>query len=458
MNEIAVKRAHQDGWSRIVPILIVGYCLMGRSFAYLGIPPWHLFIGEIILAAFLVAGPRTVRGAWLAAARRLPRLRRLIKFFLILLAFGAFQVLHGIGMGYPPLTALRDLAFNYYPVFFLLGLWAGVRDPNLPPRLFRLLAWFNGVYGVIYILFLNRLSWSFPGVSEQVSAVSIFGWPEFSFVVLLGLLAYEPNLRKVWHLIVMNAFVLLGMEVRAEWVGLAAGFLLWGLLTKRLKRILAGSAAVVLLLAVMALIDFRLPGPVNRGGEIAARDLVGRALAPINSDLAAEYTPFYIRDVDTTVWRTIWWAAIWESVNQSRETSLFGFGYGYPLGDLVPYLEGDFIRTPHSAFFYVLGYTGWIGVALFALFQGELVRVLWKAYHRSGQPIGVVLWVAMVAYAQFTAFFEAPYGAIPFYLLIGLILGSGTVSRRDRMKMNATTSLPGVAQHRNAPAVPMRGE
>jgi hypothetical protein len=458
MNEIAVKRAHQDGWSRIVPVLIVGYCLMGRSFAYLGIPPWHLFIGEIILAAFLVAGPRTVRGAWLGVARRVTRLRRLIKFFLILLAFGVFQVLHGIGMGYPPLIALRDFAFNYYPVFFLLGLWAGVRDPNLPPRLFRLLAWFNGVYGVIYILFLNRLSWSFPGVSEQVGAVPIFGLPEFSFVVLLGLLAYEPNLRKVWHLMVLNTFVLLGMQVRAEWVGLAAGFLLWGLLTKRLKRILAGSAAVVLLLAVMFFIDFRLPGPTSRGGEITARDLVGRALAPLDPDLAAEYNPSYMTYVGTALWRTVWWAAIWESVNQSRETSFFGFGYGYPLGDLVPYLEGEFIRTPHNAFFYVLGYTGWIGVGLFALFQGELVLLLWRAYRHSGHPIGVVLWVAMLAYAQFTAFFEAPYGAIPFYLLFGLILGSGTVNGGGRIRMNPTTGLPGVAQHPNAPLVPVGGE
>ncbi len=423
MNEIAANRAHQDGWSRIVPILIVGYCLLGRSFAYLGIPPWHIFIGEIILAAFLVAGPRTVRGAWLGVARRVTQLRRLIKFFLILLAFGVLQVLHGIGMGYPPLTALRDLAFNYYPVFFLLGLWAGIRDPNLPPRLFRLLAWFNGVYGVIYIVFLNRLSWSFPGVSEQVGAVPIFGTPEFSFVVLLGLLAYEPNLRKVWHLMVLNAFVLLGMQVRAEWVGLAAGFLLWGLLTKRLKRIFAGSAVIVLLLAVMALINFRLPGPLLRGGEISARDLVGRALAPLDPDLAAEYNSSYMRFMSTALWRTVWWAAIWESVNQSRETSLFGFGYGYPLGDLVPYLEGEFIQTPHSVFFYALGYTGWIGVFLFALLQGELGHLLWLAYRTTHNPGGIVLWAAMLVCALFSPFFEAPYAAIPFYLLCGLFTG-----------------------------------
>ena len=397
---------------------------MGRSFAYLGIPPWHLFIGEIILAAFLVSGPRMLQGAWLWNAQRITELRRLVWFFLILLAFGLFQVLHGIAMRYPPLTALRDLAFNYYPVFFLLGLWAGLGSPNFPPRIFRLLAWFNGVYGVAYILYLNRLSWTFPGVSEQVAPVPIFGLPIFSFVVLLGLLAYESNLRKVWHLLVLNAFVLLGMQVRAEWLGLVAGLFLWGLLAKRLKRIVAGGGVIVLLLAVMFLIDFKMPGPISRGGgDISARDLIGRAVAPLNPDWAANYTSSYKIDEGTVVWRTAWWAAIWESVNQSRGTSLFGFGYGYPLGDLIPYLEGEFIQTPHNVFFYVLAYTGWVGVFLFALLQGELGRLLWKVFRRTRQPCGIALWAAMLVYALFTPFLEAPYGAIPFYLLCGLSAG-----------------------------------
>ena len=424
MNEVAAKSTLPDGWSRIALILILGYCLMGRSFAYMGIPPWHLFIGEIILAAFLLAGPRTARGSWARLARRIRPLRRLLKFYLVFLVYGIFQVLRGIALGHPPLTAVRDLAFNYYPVFFLLGLWVGLRKPNVLPRLFRALAWFNGIYGIAYILFLNRVSWTFPGVSDQVAPVPMFGLPEFSFVVLLGLLAYEPNLRKVWYLLALNGFVLLGMQVRAEWLGFAVGLLLWGWLTKRLKRMLTAGAVVAVVLAVMFVIDFRLPGPATRGGgEISARDLIGRAMAPLDPDLAAEYTSSYKMDVDTTVWRTIWWLAIWQSVNQSRGTSLFGFGYGFPIGELSPFIgEGEFIQTPHNVFLYALGYTGWIGVLLLALLQGELARLLWKTYRKTNQPCGIVLWAAMLSYAMFTAFFEAPYGAIPFYLLAGLLV------------------------------------
>jgi len=413
-------------WFRTVSLLIIGYCLMGRSFAYLGIPPWHLFIGEIVLAAFLLAGPETARGSWVRLARRIQQLRALVKFYSIFLVYGIIQVFRGIALGHPPLSAARDLAFNYYPVFLLLGLWIGLRKPNFPPRLFRLLAWFNGIYGVAYILFLNRISWTFPGISDQVAPVPIFGPPEYSFVVLLGLLAYEHDLRKIWHLLALNGFVLLGMQVRAEWLGLAVGLFLWGWLTKNLRRMIAVGAVVVVLLAVMFVIDFRLQGPESRGGgEISARDLVGRAVAPLDPEMASQYTSSYQMDVGTAVWRTMWWIAIWQTVNQTWRTSLFGLGYGFPIGDLSPFIApGDFIQTPHNVFFYALAYTGWVGVLLLALFQIELARLLWGAYRKTGQPCGVILWAGMLVYALFTPFFEVPQGAIPFYLLIGGVVGA----------------------------------
>lgn len=449
MNDVATRSApRSEAWDLVVIILIIGFCLMGRSFAYWGIPAWHLFVGEIILIGFLLIGPRTTRGPWASVARHIPELFRLGKIFLIFLVYGVLETLHGIAMGYPPLTSLRDLAFNYYPVFFLLGLWVGLRKPNYLPRLFRILAWSNAIYGIAYILFLNQLGWTLPGVSNQVEPVPIFGLPQYSFVILLGLLAYEPDLKKVWHLLALNAFVLLGMQIRAEWLGLAVGLFLWGWLTKKLKRMMMGGAVIVLLLALMFVANFRIAGPeVQGGGDISARDLVGRAMAPVDPDMAEEYTSFYRTDVGTTVWRTVWWIAIWQSVNESRATSLVGFGYGFPIGDLSPFItEGQFIQTPHNVFFYALGYTGWIGVLLLVLFQFELVRVLWKTFRRTAQPYGLVLWSAVLAYALFSSFFEAPYGAIPFYLLTGWIVAplllkssprakqiSGTAARRPLM-------------------------
>jgi O-Antigen ligase len=412
-------------WPATATTIVFGYCLMGRSFAYLGIPAWHLFLGEIVLALFLMAGPATARGPWISAARHLPQLKQLMWAFVAFFAYGIFEIAHGVASGFSPLTAARDSAFNYYPLFLLLGIWIGLCRPDFLARMVRPLAWFNAIYGLAYILFLNRIDWTFSGVSQDVTPVTIFGMPEFSFIVILGLLCYERRLSSVWHLLALNAFVLLGMQIRAEWLGLFVGLIVWGWLTKRLKKMATAAALIAALLALMYVVNFRIPGPESRGGgDISARDLIGRAFAPVDPDLAAEYTSSYRMDVGTTVWRTIWWIAIWEDVHQSTRTALTGLGYGYPLGDLVSYLQDEFIQTPHNVFFYALGYGGWLGVLAFGYFQFQIARLLWTNYRKTGQPSGLVLWISMLIFAIFTPFFEVPQGAIPFYVLLGGIAGT----------------------------------
>ena len=211
-------------WSRLVAFLVLGYFCMSRSFAYLGVPQWGLFVGEVVLAYFLFLGPKTARGRWPWVVIKAPSLNRLIQSFCILFAYGVFQVFLGIRQGHPLFTAARDLAFNYYPLYLFLGMWLGLQSSQFLPRLVRLLAWFNGVYGLVYILVLSNLAWTIPGVSKEVAEVRVFGQPLGSAIALIGLLAFESNLRSVWHLFILNLFVLLGMEIRGEWLAFAVGF------------------------------------------------------------------------------------------------------------------------------------------------------------------------------------------------------------------------------------------
>jgi O-Antigen ligase len=425
--------ASNSKWSTVVKWLILGYLCMSRSFAYLGIPQWNLFVGEVALAYFLLSGPKTASGRWPWVALKDPDFRTLKRLFVLLFVFGVFQVVRGIHEGQPPLTAARDLAFNYYPLYLFLGMWVGMHSPRFLRDVLYLLAWLNGLYGLAFILFLNRVDWIIPGVSKEVWEVRIFGQPLASAIALLALLAFEKDLKSVWHVFLLNLFVLLGMQIRGEWLAFGVGLLLWAWMGKHLKKLASAGAYVVLLLGLMYAIDLNLPGPETRGpGTISAADLVGRALAPINMDLAAEYTSNSENAEVTTLWRTIWWARIWISVHENPTRSLLGFGYGFPLGDIVPYLQGQFIRTPHNFFFYALGYTGWFGVGLFLFFQAELARLLWRTWKKTGTPFGILFWVTSLVFACFTAFFEAPYGAIPFYLITGCAIPSGrTVRARD---------------------------
>jgi O-Antigen ligase len=428
----------RGNWEKLTVVLLVGYFAVGRAFAYLGLPWINLYIGEIALAAFLLFGPSTQQGPWLRVVRRIRRLRRFGLLLILVLCDGALEALRGTIEGYPLVTALRDTAFNYYPLFLFLGIWIGLRDRTFSCRFAHAVAWFNGVYGLAYVLFLSWLPWTVPGTAHAASTVPLFSEPSGgSAVALLGLVAFEPHPRKVWHLIVLNLFVLLGVQVRAEWLGFALGLLVFAYLTKRIRQLMIASGLLVLLLGLMYATDLNLISPRGRGDRvgtrISAEYLVARAVAPVSKTLAERLAP--VADVRfavaTAEWRLVWWASIWQAIDANPVRALLGFGYGYPIGELNPDIqEGRFIQTPHNDFFYSLGYSGWLGVALFVLLHVEIAQLLWRSYRATGQPFGPMIWAALLTMSMFGEYFEAPFGAIPFYLVLGVVIAPAMFARR----------------------------
>ena len=427
-------------WPGFAAILIVGYLCMFRSFSYLGLPWLHIYIGEIALALFLFFGPSSRRGSWLRVLGRVRGLKQLRLLLLLMLFYGAFEALRGIALGYDFLTVARDTGFNYYPIFLLLGIWVGLRDQLFLRRAVRVMAWFNGVYGVACVLFLSRIPWTLPGTADAASPVPLFSEPSgAAAVALLGLIVFEPQPRRVWHLIAMNAFVLLGLQVRGEWLAFAAGVAVFVWITKKFRRAVTATAPVFAILVFMYAAQVSLQSPLGRGDNVGTTGtsisvyyLVARAIAPLSQDLAQNLAP--AEDVDfaagTAEWRLVWWANIWLQVHSRISTALFGLGYGYPIGDLNPDIDPDtFIQTPHSVVFYALAFCGWAGLLLFSLLQIEIACLLWRTYRQTGQLFGFICWVALVAMAVFEPFFEAPYGAIPFYLLTGAAITPALLPR-----------------------------
>ena len=402
---------------------------MGRSFAHLGVPP--LYIGEAGLALFLVARGRWLLGLWLKALVIPSPLSGLVWALFVSGLYGLLQFLRGVDHGYDRMAALQNLAFHAYPLFLFLGLWVGRRHPNSMPRLIRLLAWVHGLYGVAFIIVLHKLGPDNPDLGE----VSWFGDPVGSGVILLGLVAFERRLVRVWVPLLLNACVLLTLQVRAEMLGLAVALLLWGCLSGRFLQLcgLAVVATTVLLAAYIA--DLRIPSTATRGGEISARAIVGKALAPLDPEEAKLYKRDADIDAETIAWRTDWWRAIWGMVHSTPERTLFGPGYGYALWELHPLEIGDEnLRSPHNVFMYALAYTGWTGVILFYALQLALAVLLWQAYRLTGQPFGLCVWSLLLVKGTFENFFETPFNAIPFYLLVGLALAplfTGGIARAN---------------------------
>jgi len=238
-------------WSKLLLFLVAGYLTLTRSFAHFGVPAVNLFIGETAIAAFLLAQPHNVLQRWITSLQQPTKLSEFSLAFACFLAYGWFELVRGLGKGNAPVLTLQGFAFHYYPICFFIGLWLGSEDPRLLGRVVRVLAWTNGIYGLLYIAILNRIPMAVPGTSD----VPLFGQPAGSAIVILGLLCLEPVWSRVWHLLLINLLAMLGLQVRAEFLGFILGVVVWSMLTRRFDRLLAGFAVVAALL-VLVLANF----------------------------------------------------------------------------------------------------------------------------------------------------------------------------------------------------------
>jgi hypothetical protein len=423
-----------DSWAKWVLFLLVGLSLTGRSFAYLGIPPAKLFVGDLTLAAFVVLHPRRIFDPWINALTKGGPLGPVAWMLLASLAYGIFEVVRGILLGFSPLIATENLVFNIYPIYLFLGIWLGCRQPKLLLRFVQVFSICFCVYAPAYMLFLNRLTVTMPGSD----GVRVFGQPTGGGVIILALLCLDPKPGRFWAPMTIAAAMLLAGQVRAEWVGMGLGLLIWGTLSKKMSKVAMIGAGIAILLALGSLLDIDIPSPQGRGGRISSREIVARGLAAIDPALAEDFTGsthvgFYN---GTITWRENWWRAIWANSQANYTKLLIGPGYGYLLKNLVSYLKdsGD-LRTPHNIFYYALGYSGWLGVLLFFSLQASCGALVWRAYKITGQPFGVVIWASTLFTAFFGNAFETPTGAIPCYLTLGLIIGPTLSTVRTPMRL-----------------------
>jgi O-antigen ligase len=401
----------------LAAILLVGNLTMGRSFAHLGVPP--LYVNELSLALFLLARIGSWPAEWLGAMMRPGPLTALTWSITLSGIYGLIQCARGIDAGYDRTVALQDLLFHFYPLFIFLGLWVSAGHKDFLARILLPLAWVHGIYGIAYMAVLHDIG----SDNLEPGQAGWFGDPIGSAIILLGILSLEAPLRRVWLPALLNLGVLLALQVRAELLALAVGFVLWSFLSRQLPRALGIGLVCLILFVIVTILDIRIESSGTRGGEISARALIGKALAPVAPETAKAYKRDADDDADTAAWRTGWWGAIWDKVHRTPAHALFGLGYGYPIWDLHPQGLVFNLRTPHNAFIYALGHTGWIGVLIFAALQLALGRLLWRAYRLSRQPFGVCVWLMLLAKGIFENFFETPFNAIPFYLITGMALG-----------------------------------
>jgi hypothetical protein len=395
-----------DFQAKFTIFLLYGFFFLDKAFVYVASP----------LTAFLLFDRRIFFDRVYMALTKRGYLSGLTWVLLISTMFGIAEVIYGLLSGYQLTTSLQILAFNFCPWFLFLGIFAGVQRPFLARDYIRFMAYFHAILTPAYYLFLRHLSFTVGGTEIGFA-------PGSGSLVLLGLFCFETNLARYWFPILICIFDTIAGQIRADWVALGAAVVVWAIATRQTARIFSMAAIIIALFAIGFVADIKIPGLPGRGGEISARDTVGRALSGIDPELAQEYSSNASTYAGTIAWRENWWKAIREIVFQSPQTTVFGLGYGYPIGDLVPYLKNQDIRSPHSVFYFTLAYSGFVGVFLFALLQLQLLRLLWTTFRETGQIFGLAFAIFAAIGAMFGNFFEVPQRAIPTYILYGLCIG-----------------------------------
>ncbi len=345
---------------------------------------------------------------------------------LVSVLYAVAQVIRGCFLGYSLTTALQLLMFNLCPIYLFAGLWAGAHAPWIVPRYVRFMAWFMVIYAALYFLVFRHFTISLSGILPGTD-MDLLGRPRSGSVILLGLLALEPSLVRFWLPIIVLCCLTIANQERGDWLGLIVALTAWGVLARRMNRVAIIAAVVVSTLLVAYLVDLRLPGFADRGGELSARDTIARMAGSISPDLAEEMgastanSEFYY---GTVYWRKHWWGQIKDEVSANTGTIVFGLGYGYPLAALAgPEVEATGTRSPHNIFYFAYGYSGLVGVAIFLWLQLSLLRLLWRSFKVTGETYGLVFLCYALIQASFGNYLENPEAGIFVYMFLGLLLG-----------------------------------
>lgn len=430
----AKRLALKDAALSVLLFLVVGYVIFNRTFGYLGIPQLNLFVGEVALAAGLLLLPASLPATIGKFAARHPLLTAAL---VVWFAFGLVQVLRGVSAGYGVIEAFRHSAFHYYLLYLPLGLLAGSAR-GAPERVYgalRAIIWLCAIYGLLSLGLLYRFTYLvLPGTNALLFPQIAWNGSSPTVIAILALVYLRQRLGfsppAYWTLLAANVAVLLGIQVRQDYVILGVAAAVWAILSKRDRLRPAGRIAltVTALVGTAWVADFQVP---SARGTIGARYVIARVLASISPSAADRVAG---ADAERTAdiasanvsWRVRWWVAIREHVSSSPGLLLLGEGYGYALRQLVDYVEED-VWTSHSVLYDTLGRLGLAGVALFALtFALILAAVLRVA---RADPEHAPFRLMILAYgagfyvgAHFYNSFGAPFGAIPLWIMLGLAL------------------------------------
>jgi hypothetical protein len=439
----------------LFPLLLGGYLLFDKAFAYLHIPGTQLFIGEIVLAFGLVGAVRVLK--W-------PSLWRVTDVAYVMVAYAAWGLIMSIqGVFDDPIVALRDATIWGYELVALAVVGAFAFRPA---TLSRWLTWYRRAmpYVVAWLpisVILGSLDiGTVPDTTVPLTSFS----PGKAAVQLLMIIAFlwlvttpRTSRDQRWR-VVMTGASLVGILVaatgnRGGFVAALMGLVVFLVLYPARSRLIVTFIGVVLVTVVATVvIDPRI--------ELGEREVSARQLTEnVASIVTGEGEGGLGGNIS---WRLRHWSEIWEGVNEDHP--LTGHGFGPNVAEIYHVPQTDLgLRNAHNSHLTILARSGWIGLGLWVLLWGLWYVEVNRARRRLQSAgldalSGVAAWAmigtaAMHVEAVFNPSIEGPQTAFWFWtvfafgLFVSIVTHKGTrMARGSGRGVAATYDLDGLEQ------------
>jgi hypothetical protein len=432
-----------DRYLLLLSVVLFGYAMNGKGFAYLGVPP--IFVGEIALISGAIVYLRT--GCLIATLASLPSFLLAVAMLWVLVRTLPFVGAYGF-------DALRDSVVVMYGAFAFIIIALLLEKPSRINTIIR-------YYGVFLTVYLPAVPFLFA-ISRYMQT-SIPRWPAVNIYMLL----LQPG-EVATHLVGAMVFTLVGLR-KMRFVGVVS-------VVATLPMISVQSRGAILAAAVPVIFATVVSGHARKLAAIGAVGLaVFFAAYILETSLTRDYReprstgerslstrqiaenavsivgPGDRQTEGTKEWRFQWWTMI---VNDTVFGPNFwtGRGFGLNLADADGFRDGTNrdhapLREPHNVIMTMLARAGVPGevlwLAVVASWMWMLMRAMWIARRRGDREwAGLFLFItcyvmSIIINAAFDVALSGPVQGIWFWCLMGFGIGSVMVYRcrpRDALR------------------------
>jgi hypothetical protein len=421
---------------RLLPIILAGYALFDRTFAWLHVPGIPLFQGEMMvtLALIVIAG---------ATHTVLPGLKNRIPstLLVVFMLWGLLRTVPYLGTFH--IDAVRDAALWYYAIFGIVVAGLVVSIPHLPKlwagSYCRLLPWvllwsipaiqLDARPGGPYLPDAPVVSW----FAHKSGNIAVGGAMALAFLWLVPIDGLERRKRVLLSVLACLLIAMTATQSRSGLIAAGATVVVTLLMSSSRRQMIAAMVAPLVLIVGLAwAIDLKIPAQPRPISVTQLAMNIGSLTGGGNSQLS-----------DTAQWRDQLWTSLLKETRQENKLTS-GWGFGENLAEKMGF-QGDRrdgpLRSPHNSHLDVLARMGVIGLTIWiALWIAWFTTMICARRRASSHELrltrglmgfAIAAVVAILVNAYFDPTLESPQVAMWLWSLFGLGLG---LVARERLR------------------------